>query len=134
MDPPAVRDSLIARLERDLVGPDAPDEIIEGERARPSDVYLTGILWPVGDRMGAADDDGSDGDDEADQGPSAPGVTGQQRPCSMGISFATASTMVEHRIHIRVDFATYVAEQTSDGKTGKQRVRWCRRQHTFSFD
>ena len=39
----SARETVIARLCEDLTGPRKPDEILD---SRPSDVYLTGILWP----------------------------------------------------------------------------------------
>ena len=87
-----VRNSIIDRLGQDLVGPLLIDEVLEAEKIRPSDVYLSGILWPIGARLGAEDDDGSNGEDEEDESPSTATITGMQKPCSMGISFATTSS------------------------------------------
>ena len=49
-----MRDILLDRLKQDLVGPYTEDEVLT---ARPSDVYLTGILWPREIRMGAEEDE-----------------------------------------------------------------------------
>ena len=133
MKPVEARELIVQRLERDLVGPDAPDEIIDGGRSRPSDGYLTGILWPIGDRMDGGDDDGSDGDDEGEDTPSAPGLIGQQRPCSMGVSLATASGAGPHAVHVRVTFATYLPEDRVNEQTGKPYTRWIRRAHEFTL-
>ncbi|MFD2271484.1 hypothetical protein ACFS07_10855 [Undibacterium arcticum] len=112
------RKQIVARLESDLVGPLLAEEVLEAERIKPSDVYLTGILWPLGDRMDAGDDDGSGGDDEEDESPSSATVVGQQRPCCMGLSFATKSEVDEHRFSMTVRFATYEhsTDLASDGK------------------
>ena len=48
------RDTVACRLAEDLVGPRAEDEELT---ARPSDVYLTGILWPQRTAMSGEDDD-----------------------------------------------------------------------------
>ena len=48
------RDLLLERLAGDLVGPFSTDEVLA---ARPSDVYLTGILWPRKKRMSEEDKD-----------------------------------------------------------------------------
>ncbi len=55
------RDILLERLRQDLIGPDAVDEVIDD---RPSDRYLTGILWPPSTRMTSEDMDhlGTGGD------------------------------------------------------------------------
>ncbi len=131
MEPVDARQSLIRRLEEDLVGPGAPDDIIEGVRVRPSDVYLTGILWPLGERMDGGDDDGGDADDEDGDTPSAPGLIGQQRPCSMGISFATRSKGA-HKVEVTLSFATYEFEEFTD-KNDKKAIRWARKAHKFTL-
>ena len=77
MTPVAVREGVISRLQADLIGPHKTDEVLQGVRVRPSDIYLTGILWTSADRMGAQDDDGSEGDDEDEDAPSAASPVGQ---------------------------------------------------------
>lgn len=84
------REQLLDLLRRDLVGPQgADDEIIT---SRPSDIYLTGILYPKPpedreasaedeeDRDTAEDDDGSPGE--------SIGMASMRRPNMMGISFS----------------------------------------------
>ncbi|NHF65987.1 DNA/RNA helicase [Xanthomonas hortorum] len=90
----SARDNLIERLKVDLIGPFAPDESID---AKPSDVYLTGILWPQNTAIPPDQDErlaiaGGDGDsneetDEASQPPAAQ----MRRPSTAGISFACVS-------------------------------------------
>ena len=87
------RDIIARRMEADLVGPREPDEELS---SRPTDVYLTGILWPFAFGADAEDDErlGTAGaaegpesrDPEAD---SVPAVA-VQKPAVMGISFAIA--------------------------------------------
>lgn len=88
------RDILTQRLAVDLIGPFAQDETID---AKPSDVYLTGILWPQNTAIPPDQDErlavaGGEGDsneetDEASQPPAAQ----MRRPSTAGISFACAS-------------------------------------------
>lgn len=129
MNPTDVRLKIVERLERDLVGPDAVKEVLEN---RPSDVYLSGILWPIGDRIGGEDDDSATGGEEEDDVPATPGLSGQQRPCTMGISFATTSKFDEHIVDVELAFATYAPEAVvkDDGKRGMQ---WARREFTFNL-
>ncbi len=47
------RDIVRSRLRVDLIGPQAPEEVIAD---RPSDRYLTGILFPIG-RVPEAEDE-----------------------------------------------------------------------------
>ena len=49
-----VREHVLGRLRLDLLGPITEDEIIED---RPSDRYLTGVLFPPGTPFGAEQDD-----------------------------------------------------------------------------
>ena len=74
-----MRDILLNRLKQDLVGPYTDDEVLT---ARPSDVYLTGILWPRESRMGAEEDE-------------EVSLAGLLRPCSAGVSFAARAAKVD---------------------------------------
>ena len=64
-----MREVILQRLNQDIVGPYSEDETLF---SRPSDVYLTGILWPQETPMGAEDDDrlglSADGDDDQSGG------------------------------------------------------------------
>lgn len=129
MKPVDARLLVAERLEKDLVGPDREDEILEN---RPSDVYLTGILWPIGDRMGGEEDDSGTGDADEDDVPSTPGLAGQQRPCTMGLSFATTSNSEETRVDLEIRFATY-EPQAETREDGKRRMKWARRSFIFKL-
>lgn len=132
MDPVQVRETIISRIEEDLLGPHRRDEVLQGERVRPSDIYLTGILWTFGDRMGGQDDDGSEGDDEQDDAPSSVSPVGQQRPCSMGVSFCTdAST--DTTVDVEIRFATYDFEQVEATDGRRPELKWTRREHTIKL-
>lgn len=106
----SARDTIIDRLAVDLVGPFAPDETID---ARPSDVYLTGILWPQNTAIPPDQDErlavaGGDGDsneetDEASQPPAAQ----MRRPSTAGISFACASDEASPRVVVEVACGRY---------------------------
>ena len=43
-DPSGIRTEVVDRLREDLIGPRQDAEALY---SRPSDVYLTGILWPI---------------------------------------------------------------------------------------
>jgi hypothetical protein len=133
--PADVRGIFVSRLERDLIGPDAEDETIgKGRRSRPSDYYLTGILWPLGNRLDESDDDG--GGDDAEEGDSqaTPGLLGQQRPCTMGLSFATSQSEGEPRINVSVTFGTYVPQEVKDGDGKLIEMRWTRTGHSLACE
>src|SRR4051812_27381797 len=79
------RDLIVQRLQSDLIGPLSENEVLED--AKPSDVYLTGILWPKRARQDAADDDRLDSagtagteDETQGSGEEVP-LAGAQRPC-----------------------------------------------------
>ena len=141
-----MRDSLLDRLRCDLVGPYTADEVLT---SRPSDVYLTGILWPREARMGAEEDERlglSSGDDsETDGGGEEEEVSlvGLVRPCSAGVSFAArAATEGSPGLDVTVRFATYEpvvldqsdAEKQESGGGARRRTEWRRRAHDIPVD
>lgn len=93
--PFAAREHVVERLHKDLIGSGFADEILN---ARPSDIYLTGILWPKNtaiapeedERLAVAPGEGEDGDDADDQ--SQPASVPMRRPSTAGLSFAARST------------------------------------------
>lgn len=134
MEPVEVRQGVIARLREDLIGPHRRDEVFQGVRVRPSDIYLTGILWTSADRMGGQDDDGSEGDDEDDVSQSAASLVGQQRPCSMGLSFCLAGPDGPNPLHVSVSFATYDFEQVAATEVKPVEFKWTRREHRIELE
>ena len=109
IDRSADRDLLVQRLQEDLIGPRSPDEVLTD---RPSDFYLTGILWPQRTGMAGEDDDslamgGSSGADDGQESEAAAvPATSIQKPSVAGISFSFVS---EGPAHVRVAcrFARY---------------------------
>lgn len=106
----SARDTLIDRLTLDLIGPFVPDETID---ARPSDVYLTGILWPQNtavppeqdERLAVAGGEG-DSNEETDEA-SQPPASQMRRPSTAGISFACASDDSRPRVIVEVASGRY---------------------------
>lgn len=133
MKPIDVRAGVATRLREDLIGPHKPDEVFQGVRVRPSDIYLTGILWTPTDRMGAQDDDGSDGDEEEDASPAAASLVGQQRPCSMGVSFCLADSDGPSHLHVTLSFATYDFEAITGTEGRSAELKWTRREHLIQI-
>ena len=82
-----IRDLFVERLAMDLIGPGAPDEIISD---RPSDRYLTGILFPPRTGLGAEQDEDSETAGDLEGGPGTEAVAGANvtRPSTAGMSFA----------------------------------------------
>lgn len=125
------RDLILQRLTADLIGPMAPDEALTD---RPSDIYLTGVLWPWETRMdqeeaerlasGGADEEG--GIAEEDEVP----LAGQPRPCTAGVSFAVACDAGPPRIDITVRCGTYAPEERKPAA----RLIWTRRQHEIRVE
>nr|WP_234915324.1 helicase-related protein [Rhizobium rhizogenes] len=124
------RDILVGRLREDLMGPRAADETLT---ARPSDVYLTGILWPrntaispdederLSVAVGGGDDDGDDAPEQAQ----AQSV-GMRRPSTAGVSFALM-VAANHRptVNVQLEFGTYLPSEI--GSKG----HWTRRQNSI---
>lgn len=83
-----VRGAVIGTLEQLLLGPMNPDEVLESS---PADTYLTGMLWPRGTMISAAEDDANatGGDVSDDDASMDDGIAGYRlmRPCSVGITF-----------------------------------------------
>src|SRR5690606_28456500 len=141
-----MRDSLLDRLKCDLVGPYTADEVLT---SRPSDVYLTGILWPRETRMGAEEDErlGLSGGEESetDGGGEEEEVSlaGLARPCSAGVSFAARTAQDSPELDVTVRFATYepvvpdesdAEEQENGGGRARRRTEWRRRAHNIPMD
>lgn len=133
MTPAVVREEVISRLQEDLIGPHRSNEVLQGARLRPSDVYLTGILWTSVDRMDAQDDDGSEGDDEEDEAPSTASLVGQQRPCSMGLSFCTDRLHGQSSIDVTLSFATYEFSFVASEEGRPAESRWVRHEHRIEL-
>lgn len=85
--PEQVRDFLLKRLEHDLVGPMAEDEVLAD---KPSDKYLTGILFPQESRDETDNDElPQGGEDDSSEGADDDGVplSNCKKPSSCGLSF-----------------------------------------------
>ena len=88
------REKMLTRLRKDLVGHVTADEILEG---RPTERYLTGILFPQGEKLSQEEDDSLPDGGNDDGGSEAVGASETVslgytvRPATAAISFA-----VEH--------------------------------------
>lgn len=109
------RDKIIERLQEDLIGPYQIDEILD---AKPSEIYLTGMLWPCRTRINPEEDErlensGSDNDNddstEVGEEESVP-LTSTMKPSSMGISFAIESNLLDPLLNINIQFAQYYSK------------------------
>lgn len=107
------RNTLLQRLQQDLIGPFEEHEVLND---RPSDVYLTGILWPSSTRMGAEDDERLSVAGISGNNADSPGDSGEQeevsssniiRPCTAGISFAVSFNGQDPVLKVRISFAMY---------------------------
>ena len=104
------RRHLVDALERDLLGPESPDEVITDP---PITKYIAGVLFPRdSDRSDPAQDLGDDADSDADADDSEPwdpavSMSYVRYPSSMGMTMAvdTAATQL---ITVRVGGARYV--------------------------
>jgi hypothetical protein len=101
MDRKAIRSALEEAVGAALVGPRQSAEVLQ---SRPSDIYLTGILWPGSREMDAADDDsGSTTVASNDADAQDSGIPGYRtiRPCSFGLTFET-----ERSARLRIELGT----------------------------
>ncbi|AOS96528.1 hypothetical protein AUP74_01063 [Microbulbifer aggregans] len=118
------RDIIKRRLCEDLIGPRAEYEELP---ARPSDVYLTGILWPQRTAMTGEDDErlgtAGSGTGEESEGENDAVRTGSiQKPAVAGISFSAASEGIPH-VRVICSFATYQHSKRGDADV------WIRQPH-----
>ncbi|RYC30290.1 DNA/RNA helicase [Lichenibacterium minor] len=110
------RELVVQRLTEDLIGPREPEEKL---KARPSDVWLTGILWPSNtelapeedERLAVAGDGESTGEDTDDQ--ARPAAVTMRRPSTAGLSFAVrAEDGAEPEVEVRISFALYQRDES----------------------
>jgi hypothetical protein len=135
-----VRELVIKRLEEDLLGPMTIDEILTD---RPSDRYLTGILFPQRTEVGNEQDEAlaSEGGDENEGAAAEESVTlaNTMRPASAGLSFAVRPPAgKDPAIALRISCGTYAGVQPADEaidegdnsrSTRRKRVVWQRTDH-----
>ena len=116
-DPSGIRTEVVDRLREDLIG---PRQHAEALYSRPSDVYLTGILWPVRSSIPGEEDEkvelGSTGkkDESSDGAPEEVPAKSVMRPSTAGVSISLQS-VVDHLIDIEVSFARYEKASDEDG-------------------
>jgi hypothetical protein len=135
------RELLRDRLAADLLGPGKPDEVLP---ARPSDSYLTGILYPPRTQFAEEEDEdlggaANDADAEGEADTQADGITLMtiQRQSSAGFSFAVASsTSAAPTLSVIVRCGTYRRQweepgsrQLTDRDLGRKAERWTRTDH-----
>lgn len=89
------RNRILERLEVDLVGPFEEEEVIE---SRPSDLYLTGILWPRQTQISPEEDEKLEAEQSTGNTEEALSAEEEEvskrglfRPSSAGLSFAVES-------------------------------------------
>lgn len=119
-----MRTEIVDRLVEDLVGPRFDGELLT---SRPTDTYLTGILWPPAARATSEDDEDDaksavDDTSEADVGTP---TLGQAKPSSFGLSFAIAGNGPK-TASVSFAYGKYSPVTESEGKSAKRTV-W---QHT----
>lgn len=127
-----VRSDLVSTATALLLGPLADDEEIA---SAPVDTYLTGILWPEGEILGAIEDDQDDGAPQEMDGEVDAGVPGYRavRPCSLGLTFAAdeqATVLVSTARTAR--YVPIEREPLKEG--GRPRRMWSRRQLDFRLE
>jgi hypothetical protein len=109
----ALRDHLVAELERDLVGPSAPDETIADP---PLTTYVAGVLHPVSEESIPAEEDRDLSEDDAEAG-GAPepqvALSTVRYPSSLGVTFSVDLARAR-TLHVQVASAAYVPLSDED--------------------
>lgn len=105
----STRERILSRLKTDLVGPHENHEMLKG---KPSDTYLTGILWPSQTQM-SPDEDEKISSQSLPKGEEA--ISGEEevsfsrliKPSVAGLSFALSGGEGSPAISVNVNFSTY---------------------------
>ncbi|GAA3794231.1 helicase-related protein [Sphaerisporangium flaviroseum] len=109
----AFRDELVARLERDLIGPSFPEEVITDP---PITKYAAGILFPQSEDSVAdsnAPDEELENRHPADVPDPAVTMANVRYPSSMGMTFSVDVTVAD-TILVEVEAARYVPEPVEE--------------------
>ncbi len=137
------RERILARLEQDLIGPGAADELLD---ELPTDRYLTGILYPRHSSIEAEEDEelrgapgGGPDDGDGGEGDGSVRLSAQMKPSTMGLSFSATATQGTTCADITISLATYEPLHASkDGHlepgpaTRIHDTRW--RRHPWQID
>ena len=113
------RDVIVARLHTDMVGPREQDEELT---SRPTDAYLTGILWPQRIHMTGEDDERVEGADSQDPENNDSGNSENissfsiQKPSTAGLSFCVSSSK-KPTVNVNISFARYHLEENKKNNT-----------------
>ncbi len=106
-----VRERLLNALKADLLGPEAPEEVLAQS---PSTRYLIGMLAPRGTRLSPSEDEGAASTVEEDEEQeSGPRVTQQLAPASIGLSFILDSHC--EAVSVRAGWGEYEKVEPVDG-------------------
>jgi hypothetical protein len=118
----ALRDSLVADLERDIVGPGATDETITDP---PLTTYLAGVLHPASDDTIPAEEDRDLPEDDAETG-NAPepqvALSTVRYPSSLGVTFSVDLTRAR-TLHVQITAAAYVPLSDEDEPLTDQQIQ-----------
>jgi hypothetical protein len=120
------KDKIINRVKTDLLGPESKNEIL---KSYPTDVYLTGILFPPKSDISDEEADqlqaeGGRDIDSNDVSQDEISLASVKRPASAGISFVVSSHTIP-AIHIEVEAGKYRLEKTNN-EDGKSINQWHR--------
>lgn len=107
-----LRDVIVDRVRQDLLGPLADDETLA---ERPSDRYLTGVLYPPGESVAIEEDDstneeGTQQNDSEGDASEVP-IYRSMRPSTLGLSFRVQGE--QPLLRIRVTGGRYEATMAS---------------------
>jgi hypothetical protein len=141
-----IREQLVTRLRRDLLGPSDPAEVLRQDREtregdNPLSRYLVGILYPTDSVVSAEEDDfandGAEGEEDDAPETTIP-IAGIPKPSSIGLSFAiaddTRAIRVEFRygVYIPSEAASSAAEAEGEHEAGEKKkkptILWTRKQ------
>lgn len=117
-----IRQAIVERIELELLGPSAPDELLT---MRPQDAYLLGALAPSGSPISEEDTEAerAGADEEHDDSEST--AYGGLKQSAIGLTVVFPTTALAP-VELVVEFGTYHEQSTPLGPR-----RWRRRPHTL---
>jgi hypothetical protein len=127
----ALRDRLVADLERDIVGPGAPDETIADP---PLTTYLAGVLHPASDETIPAEEDRDLPEEEAEAG-NAPepqvALSTVRYPSSLGVTFSVDLARAQ-TLHVQIEAAAYIPLSDADEPLTDEQIQRLSRDELLS--
>ena len=118
----SIRFELLQRLKLELVGPNRVREQLTGND-RPSQRYLSGLLWPQGSRIDEGEDERAETQTDGEESgipESIPPLQQSMNPSSIGLSFVVRAGV--KAVRVTASWGEYKESITENGETVWKRI------------